>query len=79
MNRFRTSANSIVIFIAALGMMCTLMSVEVNGLATWAEVTTPTFIGTLLAHLGTVIGAYVAGTLMPENRVNKTTRRDDPK
>ena len=66
-----------VVFIAALGMMSTLMSVEIHELVSWNQMFTPAFMGTLLAHFGTVIGAYVAGRLTPDNRSGKTTRSSD--
>jgi hypothetical protein len=65
------------VFIVALGMMSTLMSVEICDLVSWWDMTAPSFIGTLLAHFGTVIGAYVAGRLTPENRDGKQTRSSD--
>lgn len=66
-----------VILLAAMGMMAGLMSAEIKELTTWGEIATPSFIGTLLLHFSTVIGAYVAGRLIPEDRTNKNTRRDD--
>lgn len=68
---------SYTILIAALGMMATLMSVELKDLATWDDLLKPDFIGTLLAHFGTVIGAYTAGRLTPANRDGKRTRYED--
>jgi hypothetical protein len=52
-------------FIAALGMMLTLESVEIGNLSSWSDVYQPSFIAKLLAHLGTVIGAFLGGRLIP--------------
>ena len=54
-----------IVFVAALGMMATLMSAEIRDLVSWNDIATPSFVGTLLAHFGAVVGAFVAGKLMP--------------
>ena len=74
MTRSQTSG---VVLIAAMGMMASLMAVEIMEIVSWSELATPKFVGTLLMHFGTVIGAYVAGRLIPENRDGKSTRRED--
>lgn len=53
------------IFIAAIGMTLTLLSVEVTNLEAWESATSPVFIGKAMAHVGTVIGAFIAGKLVP--------------
>lgn len=53
------------IFIAALGMALTLMSAEITSLHSWAELAAPPVAGKLLAHIGSVIGAFVGGRLIP--------------
>lgn len=65
------------VLIAALGMMATLMSEEIRQLTNWSEVLRPAFIGTLFAHFGAVIGAYIAGRFTPDNRNGKYTRVSD--
>jgi hypothetical protein len=54
-----------IIFIAALGAVLGLLGNEVKELQDWGQSVTPSFIGTALMHLGTVIGAYVGGRLIP--------------
>ena len=54
-----------IVFIAAFGMMCGLMSAEVRELSSWSDATTPNFLGDLLAHFAAVVGAFVAGRLIP--------------
>lgn len=55
------------VFIGALGMMMTLMAVEVANLESWQYVSTPVFVGKSMAHLGTVIAAFVGGKLLPSS------------
>lgn len=56
------------LFVAALGMMATLIAPEIAGLATFSEALTPSFIGKTLAHFGTVIAAFVAGKIIPTDK-----------
>ncbi len=56
------------ILIAALGMMMTLMAVDVSNLTTWNAIFTPAFIGSAMAHFGTVIAAFIGGKLIPNER-----------
>lgn len=51
--------------IAALGMLFTLEAVEISNLSSWNTALTPPFVGKFLAHLGTVIGAFIGGKLLP--------------
>ena len=53
------------ILAAALGSMFTLMAVDISQLSGWHEATTPAFVGSMVAHLGTVLGAFVGGKLIP--------------
>ena len=53
------------VFLGAFGMMMTLMAVEVANLESWQYVSTPVFIGKAMAHIGTVIAAFVGGKLLP--------------
>lgn len=57
-----------VIFIAAVGMFCTLSAADMAKIATWHEVLSPSFVALQLAHLGVVIGAFVGGYLIPADR-----------
>lgn len=51
--------------IAALGMTAGLLGAEISGMESWETVAAPAFIGKSLAHLATVIAAYVGGQLVP--------------
>ena len=53
------------LFIAALGLMFTLMSNEIADLMTWGDAAAPGFVAKLIGHAGTVIGAFIAGRLIP--------------
>jgi hypothetical protein len=57
-----------VLFIAAIGVMSTLIAGDLKGLQTWSQATTPAFLSLMLAHLGTVITAFIAGKLIPTDR-----------
>jgi len=54
-----------VIFVAAIGAMLGLLAVDVSNLHGWADANTPSFVGHVMAHLGTVIAAFVGGKLIP--------------
>ena len=54
-----------VVFIAAVGMMLGLLSVDLTHLKGWSEATTPVFVGTAIGRLAAVIGAFVGGKLIP--------------
>ena len=69
-----------IIFIAALGLMFSMLAVDIASLKAWSEMTTPTFVGTTIGHLAAVISAFVGGKLIPEQReLTARTRSDDPK
>jgi hypothetical protein len=53
------------VLVAAVGMMCTLLSAEVVNLKAWAEALTPLFVGKAMAHIGVVIAAFLGGKLIP--------------
>lgn len=64
-----------VVLIAALGVMATLLGNEISAFHAWGEALAPAFIGKALIHVGTVVGAFVGGKLIPTvesdaNRVN---------
>jgi glycerol-3-phosphate acyltransferase PlsY len=56
------------VFIAALGMMCGLLAVDLANLKTWSEATTPSFVGSCMGHVGTIIAAFVGGKMIPAAR-----------
>lgn len=53
------------IFLAAVGMLATLIGVEISDLGTWGDVVTPKFVGAFVGHVGAVVGAFVGGRLIP--------------
>lgn len=59
----RTTGN--LIFVAALGAVLLGLSTEIKGLHDWPEALTPAFVGQTMWHIGSVIGAYVGGRLIP--------------
>lgn len=64
-----------VIFIGAIGMMCTLLSADIAKLASWGAAFSPAFVGIMLAHLGVVIAAFIGGKLIPVDRDPSTKTR----
>lgn len=54
-----------VLLIAAVGMAFGLLGAEISQLPDWRPVLQPAFVGKALAHLATVIAAYVSGQLVP--------------
>lgn len=66
-----------IIFTAAVGMMCGMVAIDIAALKSWAELQTPLFLGTTLGHLSAVIGAFVGGKIIPEERSGQFTRKTD--
>ncbi len=65
-------------FVAALGMMCLLLTSDVAKLASWDEAVTPAFVAIIMAHVGTVILAFAGGKMIPSKReLGMKTRLDD--
>ena len=54
-----------IVFLAAFGTALGLIGNEVSALSSWRPVLEPAFVGKTLIHLGTVVGAYVGGRLIP--------------
>ncbi len=74
----KTSAGWI-IFVAAIGMMMSMIAVDIVGLKEWGQVYTPTFVGTAMGHVAATIAAFVGGKLIPEDREpGMQTRATDP-
>lgn len=68
------------ILIGCIGMMSTLMAIDISQLNSWTEAAKPAFIGGQLGHLGTVIAAFIGGKIIPEDRdPNSQTRASDKK
>lgn len=55
-----------IILVSAGGMMAGLMANEVRELTSWAQATTPAFMAGFLAHVATVVLAWVSGRLLPK-------------
>lgn len=70
-----------IIFVAALGMLFSMVSVDLVTVHGWSELFTPEFVGTTLGHIGAVIAAFVGGKLIPQDndRTGMMTRASDPK
>lgn len=67
-----------VVFLSAVGMMFSLLAIDIIALKDFGEVYTPLFVGTFLGHVAAVIAAFVGGKLIPETREDtKRTRKDD--
>ena len=56
------------LFIASVGMMCSLLAVDVAKLSQWHDVFQPSFVAIVFAHIGTVITAFVGGKIIPPDR-----------
>ena len=66
-----------IIFTGAIGMMCGMLAIDMASLKQWADMQTPLFVGTTLGHISAVIGAFVGGKIIPENRSGQHTRKTD--
>jgi hypothetical protein len=64
------------IFIAALGMMAGLTAADVTTLKSWQEAVTPEFVGLQMLHFSVVVGAFIAGKLIPTERNPDMRTRD---
>lgn len=62
------STLGIVTMIAAVGMMAGMIGAEIKDLESWVFIQTPEFVGKALMHIASVIGAFVAGQLVPTAR-----------
>jgi len=65
------------VFLAAIGMMFSLLAIDIMALSNWNEITKPIFVGTFLGHIAAVIAAFVGGKLIPETRNGERTRATD--
>ena len=65
------------LLISAIGTLFTLMAIEINKLMEFRDAITPSFVGAMFGHAGTVIIAYAAGVNKRENRNGKRTRFND--
>lgn len=67
-NGMNSASTGWMLFIAAMGMMCTLLASDVAKLASWNEAISPSFVALMLAHIGVVITAFVGGKIIPPDR-----------
>lgn len=68
------------LFIAAVGMMCTLLAVDITKLGRWNDAFQPAFVGLFMAHMGAVITAFIGGKIIPPDRdINSRERVSDSK
>lgn len=66
------------VFVGAIGMMFGMLAIDIASLKEWTQMQTPLFVGTTLGHMAAVIGAFVGGKIIPENRgENPMTRMTD--
>jgi hypothetical protein len=56
------------IFLASVGMLFSMISVDLVTVHGWNEIFSPEFVGTTLGHIGAVIAAFVGGKLIPSER-----------
>lgn len=70
-----------IVFVGCIGMMASLMAVDIGTLHTWQDARTPAFIGGQMGHLGTVIAAFIAGKIIPADRdpLDRTRSTDEGK
>lgn len=61
----RTVQGVLVLILSGLGMFFGLIGPEIRAMQDWSPVTTPAFVGEVLVQLGVVLGAFVAGQLIP--------------
>lgn len=54
-----------ILFVAAVGLFCTMVTVDIGQLQEWESATQPKFVAKIIGYIGTVIGSFVAGKLMP--------------
>lgn len=69
-----------IIFVAAMGMMMGMVSVDIVALKDFQQMSTPLFVGTTMGHISAVIGAFIGGKLIPTDPRNPAdrTRTTDP-
>lgn len=72
------NAGGWVTFIAALGMMCGLLSNDVSHLKTWGDSLAPSFVALVMAHFGVVTVAFLGGLQIQPGREGMQTRSSDP-
>lgn len=67
-----------VVFVAAIGMMFSLLAVDIVALKDFGQMYTPLFVGTFMGNIAAVIAAFIGGKLIPIARdESKRTRSGD--
>lgn len=57
-----------IVLVAAIGMMFSLLAVDIAALPGWDAALKPVFVGTTVGHIAAVIAAFVGGKIIPEDR-----------
>lgn len=66
------------LFIGSMGAMCTLLAFDLRQFKTWNQALQPESLGLILLHIGTLLGAFAGGKIIPEDRERtKRTRSTD--
>lgn len=65
------------VLVAAMGMILGLLAIDVSKFSSWSEATTPGFVASVMGHISTVIAAFIAGKLVPDDRADTRTRLHD--
>ena len=58
----------IAVLVGSLGILAGNLGAEIQSAPSWAVVTTPAFVGSVLMHVASTIGTLVAGQLLPTNK-----------
>ncbi len=67
-----------VVFVAAFGMLFSMISVDLVALHGWDQAMTPAFVGVTIGHIAAVVTAFIGGKLIPAQRDSQQTRATDP-
>lgn len=73
-----TPASGWIVMVAALGMMASLLALDVAKLGDWQEMYRPAFVAIVLAHFGAVVTAFIGGKLLPNDPQPGGRRGSDP-
>lgn len=54
-----------IVAVAALGMMCNLLSQDIITFCSWSDIFSFRFVAHFLQHISVVIAAFIGGNLVP--------------
>lgn len=60
-----------IVLVAAIGMMCGLLALDIQKLETWSAVGSPQFVAQLMGHFASVVTAFIGGKLIPTEPQNQ--------